>query len=112
MDGQGHLLLQAFGMRCEESESVLEVRDQEVRFSMLVVHPFRLLLELTEGRHTLLPYLGSAIRGIFASSFRRRLCMTQAPTPTCNSRNYSCMGSSTRSVWGACLFSSLLRLMA
>jgi hypothetical protein len=39
-------------MRCEESESVLEVRDQEVRFSMLVVHPFRLLLELIEGRHT------------------------------------------------------------
>jgi hypothetical protein len=46
---------------------------------MLVVYPFRLILSWP-GRHTLPPYLGSTIRGIFASSFRRLVCVTRAPT--------------------------------
>jgi hypothetical protein len=47
---------------------------------MLVVYPFRLILELAEGRHTLPADLGSTIRGIFTSSFRRLVCVTRAPT--------------------------------
>jgi hypothetical protein len=40
---------------------------------VLVVYPFRLLLELAEGRHTLTPYLGLTIRSIFAGSFRKHV---------------------------------------
>jgi CRISPR-associated endoribonuclease Cas6 len=65
---------------CWRSESGLHAQDQQVEFSMLVVYPFRLILELAEGRHTLPVYLGSTIRGIFASSFRRLVCVTRAPT--------------------------------
>jgi hypothetical protein len=53
--------------------------DQESLLSHLVVYRFRLLLELMAGRHTLPRYLGSTIRGVFAGSFRRLVCVTRAP---------------------------------
>jgi hypothetical protein len=45
----------------------------------LTLYRLRLLLELGERRQTLPAYLGSTVRGIFASSFRRAVYVTGAP---------------------------------
>jgi hypothetical protein len=48
-------------------------------FPKFALYRLRLLLELGARRHTLPAYLGSTVRGIFAASFRRVVCVTQAP---------------------------------
>ncbi len=45
-------------------------------FSDLTLYCFRVLIELGPGRQNLPPYLGSTLRGAFASSFRQLVCVT------------------------------------
>jgi hypothetical protein len=48
-------------------------------FPKFALYRLRLLLELGARRQTLPAYLGSAVRGIFAASFRQVVCVTRAP---------------------------------
>ncbi len=48
-------------------------------FPNLRVYRFLLSLQLGRGREALPQYLGSTFRGVFASSFRRVVCITGAP---------------------------------
>jgi len=48
-------------------------------FPDLTVYRFLLALQLGPGRESLPLYLGSTFRGVFASSFRRIVCVTGAP---------------------------------
>ena len=47
--------------------------------SDLTVYRFLLALQLGSGKESLPRYLGSTFRGVFASSFRRTVCVTRAP---------------------------------
>ena len=49
-------------------------------FPELTVYRFRLWLEVGPRKEFLPPYLGSTFRGVFAASFRRLVCVTDAPT--------------------------------
>ena len=49
-------------------------------FPPLTVYCFRILIELGPQRHKLPPYLGSTLRGAFAASFRRLVCVTNQAT--------------------------------
>lgn len=45
----------------------------------LRVYHLHLTLELGARRHTLPAYLGSTVRGVFATAFRLVVCVTRAP---------------------------------
>lgn len=49
-------------------------------FPQLTVYCFRMLIELGPHRHKLPSYLGSTLRGVFAVSFRRLVCVTNQRT--------------------------------
>lgn len=48
-------------------------------FPELTIYRFRIVLALGAGKESLPPYLGSTFRGVFAGSFRRLVCVTDAP---------------------------------
>src|SRR4029434_8497546 len=52
---------------------------QNTLFPKFALYRLRLLLELGARRQTLPAYLGSTVRGLFAASFRRVVCVTRAP---------------------------------